>query len=220
MIRCILLFLVALLIPMVGLQAKPEAGPDPKKQRMFDIEIHKAAAAFDKKDFTATRQHVDAAEALLPDQAATLNLLGALLYKEHKYDEALAAFRALIDRDPNSYPGYFNTAEVLLAQKKYDEALAGFERILEARPGDEICQYRIVIVLALEKKFDEARLRAKKLPNPGQTAAYYFANAAIEFAAGDKAKGQDWLKQSETFFPPEASASLRDVLVEQNLIQK
>ncbi len=219
-IRCIFFLIVVLLVPMAGVQAKPAPGPDPKIQRLFDIEMRKAAAAFDKKDFAGTRQHVDAAEALLPDQAATLNLRGALLYKEKKYDEALVMFRALIERETNSYPGYFNIAEVLLAQKKYDEALAGFERIVEARPADETCQFRIVLILALEKKFDEARLRARKLPNPGQTAAYYFANAAIEFVAGDRAKGQSWLKQSETFFPPETSTSLREVLVEQGLIQQ
>ena len=196
------------------------AGPDAKTQRLFDIKIQEAAAAFEVDDYAAARKKMEEANAVLPDQPATINLRGAVLYKEKKYDEAMVAFQDLIAHDTNSYPGYFNTAEVQLAQKKYDEALAGFERILEARPKDEVCMYRIVLALALKGDVEEARRRAKTIPNPGQTAAYYFANAAVELIAGNAQKGQDWLKRSETFFPPGDSKSLRSVLEEHDLIKK
>ena len=195
-------------------------GPDPKTRRIFDIKIQEASDAFDKDDYATTRKKVEEANALLPDQPAVINLRGAVFYKEKKYEEALVAFQDLIAHDTNSYPGYFNTAEVLLAQKKYDEALAGFERILEARPKDEVCMYRIVLVLSLKGEIDEARRWAKTIPNPGLTAAYYFANAAIELIAGQAQKGEDWIKQSEIFFPAEDSKTLRSVLVEHDLIKK
>ena len=196
------------------------AAADPKTQRLFDIKIQEASDAFDKDDYAMALKKTEEADTLLPDQPAALNLRGAVLYKERKYDEALAVFQKLIDKDTNSYPGYFNTAEVLLAEKKYDESLAGFERILEARPKDELCMYRIVLLLALKGDIDGARRRVKTIPNPGQTAAYYFANAAIEFIAGNAQKGQGWIKQSEVFFPAADSKSLRSVLVEHGLIPK
>ncbi len=187
---------------------------------MFDVKIREASAAFEHDDYPRTRKTLEAAEALIPNDPAAINLRGALLYKEKKYDEAMAVFQKLIDRDANSYPGYFNMAEVLLAQDKFDLALDGFERILQARPGDELCQYRVVVTLVLMKDLNEARRRAKKIVNPGQTAAYYFANATIEFGSGNEQKGLDWIKQSETFFPEENSKGLRDVLVEHKLLRK
>ena len=193
---------------------------DPKTQRMFEYKIKEAAAAFDKTDYGTTRKKIEEADGLIPNDPATINLRGALLYKEKKYEEALVVFQDLISRDTNSYPGYFNTAEVLLAQGKYDEALDAFQRIVDARPGDEVSLFRIVIVLSLQKKFDEARARARKIPKMGQSAAYYFAHAAIELAAGQQEKGLGWIKQSEILFPAESSKALRDALVEHQFLKK
>ena len=204
----------------VQAETKVQDLPDAKTQRIFELKIKEAATAFDQMDYATTRKKIEEAEGLIPNVPATLNLRGALLYKEKKYDEALVVFQNLIARDTNSYPGYFNSAEVLLAQGKYDEALDGFQRILDARPNDEVCQYRIVLVLSLQKKFDDARQRAKKIPNPGQSAAYYYAHAAIELAFGHQEKGLDWIKQSELLFPAKSSQSLRDVLVEHELLKK
>jgi tetratricopeptide (TPR) repeat protein len=204
-----------------GLQAQPAAKVDPKTARMFDVQIRAASAAYELRDFEKATKHLDEAEALIPGKGETINLRGAVFYKQKKYDEAMACYQTLIAMDPNgSYPGYFNSAEVLLAQKKYDEALALFERILEARPADEACQLRIVLVLAYQGKMDEARRRAGKIPNPGQTAAYYFANAAIDLIAGKRSEGLAWIKKSEVFFPAETSTALRDVLVERELLPK
>ena len=192
---------------------------DAKTKRFFDLKISEAKAAFEKSDFTLASKKVAEAEALVPDDATTINLRGAILFREKKYDEALKAFRALIDKVPNSYPGYFNVAEVLLAQKKYDESLASFELILQARPGDEACLFRIALLYALKGDLGEAHRRVDRIPNPGQTAAYYYANAAIEFVQGKTRNGEDWIKKSEMFFPAESSKDLRIVLLENGLIK-
>lgn len=196
------------------------AAPDARARRLFDVKIREATTAFEREDYAAATRKLDDASAIIPDDPATLNLRGAVLYKEKKYEAALAAFQDLIARDTNSYPGYFNTAEVLFAQKKYDEALTGFQRILDARPNDETCMFRIVLVLALKGDLDDARTRARRIPNPGQTAAYYFANGALEYIAGNAKAGDQWIRDSEMFFPPEESKALRNVLVEHDLVKK
>lgn len=220
-------FLLSLLLSCFAAplhSAKPEKnsepGPDPKVRRQYEIKIRDAASAFEREDYIHTGKLVAEAETLWPGQPPTINLQGALFYCEKKYPAALEKFRSLIEKDPNSYTGYFNVAEVYLAQKNYDLALEGFGRILDARPKDEACQFRVALILALQGKNDEARAFAAKIPKIGQTAAHYYAQAGIEFIAGNQRKGDDWIKQSELFFPRESSRQLRKTLVDLGLLQK
>ena len=71
-----------------------------------------------------------------PDAAGPLCQRGAVLLLVHRFDEALADYRAARALDP-AYPGlesYF--AEVWLYLRRPDEALAASGRGLRAEPGD------------------------------------------------------------------------------------
>lgn len=198
--------------PVSDVSADPASAD--KIQRVFDVKIHQALEAFEKADYARTNQYADEAEIILPGQAITKNLKGAVLYKQQKYDEALAIFDQVMAIDPSSFAGYFNRGEVKTAQKKYDEALDIYRMILKSWPDNDLCKFRIVVVLLLKGDMREATDRANEMPLPGLSAAPFFARAAVAYQSGDSRRGMDWINQSETYFSRQDSKLLREVMVE------
>ena len=85
--------------------------------------------------------HLDAAEqsyrqilAREPDFVDALNLLGALLYQQHRYDEAIAQFRRVLTLQPESPDAYNSVGIVLKAQGHLEEAITCYNQTLSRQP--------------------------------------------------------------------------------------
>lgn len=203
----------AVFLPAVDVVGESTAGDD-KIQRVFDVKIHQALEAFEKGDYAQTSQCIEEAEIILPGQTTTRNIHAAVLYKQRKYDEALAVYDQIVAVDPTSFTGHFNRAEVKLAQKKYDAALDIYRMILTSAPGNELCKFKIVVVLLLKGDIKVATDQANEMPLPGMSAAPFFARAAVAYQTGDPRKGMEWVNKSEEYFSREDSRMLREVMVE------
>ena len=60
---------------------------------------------------------------------------GYLRYEGKQFEEAAAAYRKLVEMDPENATGWFNLAATLQALEKWDEAAAMFEKTLAADPN-------------------------------------------------------------------------------------
>ena len=109
-----------------------------------------------------------------PDAPGPLCQRGALLLLVHRFDEALADYRAAAALDP-AYPGlqsYF--AEVWLYLRRPDEALAAAGRGLRAEPGDLMHRVNLAHALLFLGRREPAEaeyrsLRGERHAAKGQT---------------------------------------------------
>jgi uncharacterized protein (AIM24 family) len=71
-----------------------------------------------------------------PRDATALNFRGYLLYKRGKLDDAIAAYRKLVELEPGVAGHRANLGLICFKDRRYPEAQAAFERLLELQPGD------------------------------------------------------------------------------------
>ncbi len=176
--------------------------------------LRDAVRSFNARDFAATVRAIDAAEALSPPTPITLNTRGAALIEQKRFEEGLEFCRKALAIDPKFYPARFNLCEVPLVQKHYPEARAMFQKLLEENPKDELVQFRILLTWLLEGNDVEARRLLDAIPFPSNTPAYYYGNAAWEFAHSNAAEGQKWVMRGNWVFKPDATANFSQPFIE------
>ncbi|HYR58443.1 MAG TPA: tetratricopeptide repeat protein [Chthoniobacteraceae bacterium] len=176
--------------------------------------LREAVRAFNARDFATTLKAVDTAETISPPNPLTLNTRGAALIEQKKFDEGSEYCRKALALDPKFYPARFNLCEVPLVQKRYAEARAMFQRLLDENPKDELVKYRVLLTWLLEHNDDEARRVLDTIPFPGNTPAYYYGNAAWEFAHGNDAEAKKWVMRGNWVFRPEITTNFSQPFVE------
>ncbi len=176
--------------------------------------LREAVRAFNARDFTATVKAIDAAEALSPPNALTLNTRGAALIEQNKFADGADYCRKALAIDPKFYPARFNLCEVPLVQKRYPEARGMFQQLLEESPKDELVQFRILLTWLLEGKDEEARRALESIPFPGNTPAYYYGNAAWEFTHGNPEEANKWVMRGNWVFKPDVTANFSQPFLE------
>ena len=209
-IACVL-FAGSLLFSDSTLAAEdPLKNPSPE----YLAALREAVRAFNARDFPATIKAVDAAEALHPPNPLTLNTRGAALIEQKRFDEGAGYCRKALEIDPKFYPARFNLCEVPLVQKRYAEARAMFQKLVDENPKDELAQFRILLTWLLEKNDPEARRTLDAIPFPANTPAYYYGNAAWEFAHGNEAEGHKWVMRGNWVFKPEITSNFSQPFIE------
>lgn len=71
-----------------------------------------------------------------PRDVTALNFSGYLLYKSGKLDDAIAAYRKLVDMEQGVASHHANLGLICFKAQRYPEARTAFERLLELQPGD------------------------------------------------------------------------------------
>ena len=97
--------------------------------------------------------------ALRPDLPTAHSLLGRALMGVGRRDEAVAAFRKELEKDPNDFDSNLYLGVTLKEEQKYDEALGFLQHALEVRPGDLGVLFQIASLHLAERNL-ERRERA------------------------------------------------------------
>lgn len=182
----------------------PKGTPAPPEYRAALVA---AVRAFNARDFAGTIAAVDTAEAIRPPTAMTLNMRGAALLEQKKYDEGSAFFRKALELDPKFHPARFNLCEVPFIQGRYPEARAMFSQLLVEDSHDQLVRYRVLLTWLLEKNDAEAQRVLEAIPFPGDTPAYYYGQAAWEFAHDHADEAKKWVARGNWVFKPGATAN-------------
>jgi hypothetical protein len=85
--------------------------------------------------------------ALQPDSIAVLFCYGERLQEERRFEQAAAAFRNVVDLDPNHCNGWLNLGAALLGLHEYADSLAAFRRALALEPGSAVAYCNMSIAL-------------------------------------------------------------------------
>ena len=103
-----------------------------------------------------TRTLFDHADQVTPRNYMAVTVLGSLLAKEHKYDEAMAYYHKALSYQPAFPEAHFFLGNALDEQGKRDEAMAEYQKALWFRPMQEQTHIFMGMVLAKQKKYDVA----------------------------------------------------------------
>ena len=85
-----------------------------------------------------------------------VTLLGSLLAKEGRFDDAMAQYRIALRYRPAYAEGHFFLGHALDQQGKLDEAIAEYDQSLRLNPRQEQTHIFLGGALARQKKFDDA----------------------------------------------------------------
>lgn len=189
-------------------QSSPELPP------AYIESVRDAIRYFSDRDFAKTIEALDKAEAILPPSPLTLNTRGAVRIEERKFEEGAQLCRRALEIDPKFYPARFNLCEIPMMQKRYAEARAMFQGLLDEFPTDELVMFRILVAFLMEKDDNGARRMLDRIPFPSKTAAYYYGNAAWEFAHNNAEEADKWVKRGNWVFQPRMTVNFSDALKE------
>jgi tetratricopeptide (TPR) repeat protein len=90
------------------------------------------------------------------NNSLAITILGSLLAKEGKLDQAMDNYRTALRYRPNFPEAHFFMGSALDQQGKPDEALAEYRKTLWFRPTEEQAHIFMGIILARQKKYDAA----------------------------------------------------------------
>ncbi len=103
-----------------------------------------------------TRTLFEHADKVTQRNYMAVTILGSLLAKEGKLDEAMEHYRTALSYQPAYPEAHFFLGNALDEQGKLDEAVAEYQKALWFRPTQEQTHIFTGIALAKQKKYDEA----------------------------------------------------------------
>ena len=83
-------------------------------------------------------------------------LLGNVLYRLQRYEEAIASYDRALELKPDDDQAWNNRGIVLDNLQRYEEALASYDKALELNPDDDDTWYNKACVYSLQKNVDLA----------------------------------------------------------------
>jgi predicted Zn-dependent protease len=197
---------IALALLFLLLVAARAAAPDNA------ISAHLLEAA--KSDYAAG--HFDSALAKLDQRdkakgpsGESLDLRGALALEQGKLESAERAFTAAHKLEPELFAPRLHLGDLYLREKKYAEAREVYQK-LAAETNILISNERIRygLLIAAFAGHDEAAAQSTlaNIKFPTETGAYYFAQAAAEFAHGETRSANKWIATASRIFDPPSLA--------------
>jgi tetratricopeptide (TPR) repeat protein len=162
--------------------------------------IKAALADFDAKNYDAALSKLRAVNATMPEDAFVLNLLGAGYTKMKDYTEAQKYFGKALRNQPDFFPAKFNVGELLFLQRRYAEALKHFQQMLQRNSGNELLQFKVFLCQLLIGDDGRATETLKTIKYPGDTPAWYYAQAAWASKHGDNKKAIGYVAGAKYLF--------------------
>ncbi|MBV8750026.1 MAG: tetratricopeptide repeat protein [Candidatus Eremiobacteraeota bacterium] len=143
-----------------------------------------------RRDFAAAESLLDEALALRPDDRDTRFNLGRVYEVQQRYDDALAAYGAILAAHPADVPALLRVGTVRYVLGDYGAAADAFAAALAARPDDQLSALNFALTATLLGRADEAArvLWAAVERHPDDAAAWTaLADALRELRRGDEA---------------------------------
>lgn len=118
----------------------------------------------------------DAKQAItvMPNYAEAHFLLGSLLYKDKRLDEAAEHLQKAFEVRPNYPDAHNNLGNVFFAQGKLEKAVEEYQAAVQSEPDYLEAHYNLALVLGLQGRLDETAEQYRKCIelNPGYAAAH------------------------------------------------
>lgn len=157
--------------------------------------LAEAQRAYNRQRFAEALALADSAAALAPQAPDPLFLKGRVLTDLNRFDDARAAFRAVLDRDPEYRSARYHAGQVAFLQANYRDAVAWYQQELDVLGRDEpaaraavvLQQGRAYALLNVPDSAEAAYRQALRLDSTSARAHAWMAELAAEQGALDEA---------------------------------
>jgi tetratricopeptide (TPR) repeat protein len=134
------------------------------------------------------------------EDAEVLTLIGAVECQLGNLEDGYAAFQMALKHAADPFWPSFNLGEVHLRRKEWEKAEEMFSALLSDPARGEFARFKLVLLNLLRGNREEAERMAAGFKFPSDTAAYYFAHAAIEFDQQHPERAKEWIAEGERSF--------------------
>lgn len=166
----------------------------------FRAQVETVIEDFNDKKYDSAISKIDAIKAEGEDAAFLTNLKGAAYTKKKDYAEAKRNFEKALELAPGMFAAHFNMGEVDFLQGNYEAALSKFQTMLDADPRNELLQFKVFMCYLLMGDERAAQRALARIKYPGDTPAWYYAQAANEHKKGNKSKASEYLSGARYIF--------------------
>lgn len=210
------------LLARIG-NAAEESGPSQAAHQAglpYLKQLEEAAAAYGRRDFPKALEKLDLADQIQAEVPDTWNMRGAIYAEEHAYEKAEDAFEHAAKLEPGNFWPQYNLAQLQFMEKKYAAAAASFQKLLDDPQHRELIQFKLVMLDLVQGKRDDAKAIVDSMKVPSDTAAYYFANAALQFSRNDAKQGHYWVSSGLKIFGVGRSYQFYNTLADFGWVKK
>lgn len=158
--------------------------------------------------------HCDAALAKLEqgDKAQgpsgeSLDLRGMVLFEQGKVDAAEQAVNKAHKLQPELFAPRLHLGDIRLRQKKYAEAREIYSKLgaeTNVLISNERVRYGLLLSALGLHDAAAAQTALANIKFPTETGAYYYAQAAAEFAHGNERSAKKWMATAREIFDPQS----------------
>src|SRR5437868_5641907 len=183
-----------------------------KTKAVAKTQFEQALQAYEQRDFDSAAKLAEQADTAKPNQPQVLNLRGAILLEQQKYDEAEGFFKEALKVDPKFREAQFNLADVPFRNKDYTKARDRFQALLKQTPGGDknqaaqLINFKVFLTYLLEGKDSRAQKLMEQFQFSGDTPALYYAEAAWQFKHDNADKANDWIASARKIYPSASNA--------------
>ncbi|MDX1545860.1 MAG: tetratricopeptide repeat protein [Rhodothermales bacterium] len=188
--RRMLLLAGAMAVMATGCRQAPPPMPPVAAQTLGE-----AQRAYSRQRFAEALALADSAAALAPQAPDPLFLKGRVLTDLNRFDAARAAFRAVLERDPEYRSARYHLGQVAFLQANYRDAVAWYQQELDAlgrgepaaRAAVVLQQGRAYALLSVPDSAEAAYRQALRLDSTSARAHAWMAELAAAQGALDDA---------------------------------
>jgi len=155
---------------------------------------------FDAKKTDDALAKLEALQIQAPNDPLILNLIGSAYTKKKDYLAAESYFRKSLKEKNGFFPALYNLGELLFLQKKYAEAREHFQAMRGSDTRNELLQFKVVLCDLELNETDRAQKLMTAIKYPGDSPAWYYAQAAYENKVGNTKKAREYIAGAQYIF--------------------
>lgn len=169
-------------------------------------QLERAAALIGSDQLAEAERLLNQVLKVAPNDAAALNLMGALRAKQGKLDEAETLFSRAVRSDATMTGAHMNLAHLYLLKGAPEKTAAELKEVLRLEPGNAEAGYRLAWLLLSQGRVDECIDLVEKLKGSQQPSAPLLGVAASAYLKkGNKAGAVSALESAIKLRPDDAA---------------
>jgi tetratricopeptide (TPR) repeat protein len=91
-----------------------------------------------------------------PELAQPHNILGLLLEKEERFDEALARFQEAVKLEPENLEAHLNIGNLYMKKAVFPKALVQYKRVIDMEPGHAQAHNNLAVIYYRQEMYEKA----------------------------------------------------------------
>ncbi len=165
--------------------------------------LETAKGDFRRGNFAGALALLDQLDKARSGNPESLDLRGTIYLEQGRFDEAKKAFRTASEGDPKRFLPRLHFGDVLLREKKFADARDIYDKLLgetDIQLSSEKLRYALLLTYLFEHDLVHAQRALERITFPTESPAYYYAQAAWEFAHNRRGDAIKWLKAADLMF--------------------